>query len=163
VARDLEEIEFLPSHPEGVTDAMVRLAAAGDGWINLMPGVDGDDIDEPSVQTPLTALLGSTQAPVTMCTWVPAKGGRRARDEVALGIMHPRGRFAISQLRELGIALPEGWRVRQDHARRGLIVLVPRAVPNGIVLDWALRAGAALATVPLTGSWKARIFLPASS
>ena len=139
---------------------MGHLADAHDGWINLMPGVEGDEADEPSVQTPLSALFGSAQAPVTMCTWIPPKGGRRPRDEVAVGIMHPRGRFAVSQLRDLEVRLPEGWRVRQDHARRGLIVLVPLIVPHRVVLDWTLRAGAALAMVPLTGTWKAKVFLP---
>ncbi|MGH9092917.1 MAG: hypothetical protein ACRDZR_16295, partial [Acidimicrobiales bacterium] len=91
--------------------------------------------------------------------WMPARHGRRARG-VTLGIMHQRGRRAVAQLEAVGIPLPEGWRVRQDHNRRGLIVLPPEWAPHAEVLAWALRAGAALAAAPLTGSWQARVYEP---
>lgn len=138
---------------------MVRLAEAEDGWINLLPGVDDDDAEGPRRPTALSALFGSAQAPVSMGTWFPARRGRHGA-EVTVGIVHPRGRHAVSQLRSMGVPLPDGWRVRQDHVRRGLIVLAPAATPHAEVLDWALRAGAALVTAPLTGSWQARVFQP---
>lgn len=154
-------IEFRPEGPEQVLEWMDRLSAAGDGWINLLPGVDEDEAEEPTSPGAFAALFGPSQAPVTMCTWMPARPGRRGSEEVTVGIMHPRGRFAVRQLEELGIPLPGGWRVRQDHARRGLIVLAPRQASHASVLGWALRAGAALAMVPLTGSWQARVYQPA--
>ncbi len=159
VARDVEEFEFDPADPGRVVAAMDRLSGAHDGWINLLPGVDEEEAPEPERSGPFTALFGSPQPPVTMGTWVPAKKGRAGGDET-LGIMHPRGRHAVTRLRDDGIALPEGWRVRQDHARRGLVVAVPGDVPHARVLDWAVRAGDDLAMVPLTGMWKAKVFLP---
>jgi hypothetical protein len=61
------------------------------------------------------------------------------------------------------VALPDGWVVSQDHARRGLIVVAPPDVAHAVVLTWALDAGAALAMVPLTGTWQAEVHQPAGS
>ncbi|HVX22709.1 MAG TPA: hypothetical protein VHB02_15275 [Acidimicrobiales bacterium] len=168
MARRVQEVEFVPAQPQPVLDWMGRLARARDGWINLMPGVvdagadagaaEGGDPPRPSF---FSSLFGSAQPPVTMCTWMPPRGGRHPGDEVTVGIMHPRGRYAVRQLAERGVGLPPGWRVRQDHARRGLVVMAPDVAPDAAVLEWTLRAGAALAAVDLTGSWKARVYLPA--
>jgi len=159
MARQVEELEFVPLDAQPVLDRMDRLAKARDGWINLMPGVreEVDDSPRPSF---FSALFGSAQPPVTMCTWMPPRGGRHPGDEVTVGIMHPRGRYATRQLNDLGVSLPPGWRVRQDHPRRGLVVLVPDVAAHAAVLDWTLRAGAALTSMDLTGSWKARVYLP---
>lgn len=156
----MEELEFDPSATEAVVEGMARLAAAEDGWVNLLPGVVDEDTDDPRRPSALSSLLGGTQSPVTMGTWMPARHGRRRRG-VTVGIMHPRGRRAVAQLAALGVAMPEGWRVRQDHNRRGLIVLPRESAPHADVLAWTIRAGAALATTPLTGRWQARIYEPA--
>jgi hypothetical protein len=155
----MEELEFDPTATGAVVERMARLAGAEDGWVNLLPGVVDDEADDPLRPSALSSLLGSAQSSVTMGTWMPARHGRRARD-VTLGIMHPRGRRAVAQLAGVGIPLPEGWRVRQDHNRRGLIVLPPESAPHADVLAWALQAGAALSTAPLTGQWQARVYEP---
>lgn len=160
--RHVEEIEFTPADPGRVVDEMTRLAGAQDGWINLLPGVVDEESEGPGKPSVFSTLFGGSPAPVTMVTWMPPRAVRGGPGEATVGIMHPRGRGAISQLREMGIALPEGWRVRQDHNRRGLIVMVPADLPAGLVLDWALRAGAALATAPLSGTWQARVFEPST-
>jgi hypothetical protein len=161
VARETREIEFSPADTTPVVNEMALLAGAGDGWINLLPGVPEDE--QPPPPSLLGSILGAAPSPVTMCTWMPPGHGRkRGVEEVTIGIMHPRGRHAVAQLAEMGIALPEGWRVRQDHARRGLIVLAPQDTAHAQVLDWTLAAGAALALTSLTGSWQARVFLPSA-
>ena len=160
VRRRIEEVELDPEHPDAVVDWMGRLRSAGDGWINLMPGVPDDVEVEDPTRSVFSALFGTAQLPVTMCTWVPPSTGRRAGRGPTVGIMHPRGRFAVSQLSSMGIGVPPGWQVRQDHARRGIVAHPPAGAPDAQVLDWSLRAGAALAMVPLTGRWKARVFLP---
>jgi len=159
VARDVVQIEFVPGDTHAVVAQMARLADAEDGWINLLPGVDDEEVAEPGRPSALPALFGSAQSPVTMGTWIPARSGRRG-GEVTVGIVHPRGRHAVAQLSSMDILLPDGWHVRQDHARRGLIVLAPATAAHADVLDWMLRAGAALAATPLTGSWQARVFQP---
>lgn len=160
MARDVEEIEFVPADTQRVVGQMSRLAGAGSGWINFLPGVEDEEETGPARPSVFSALFGSSQPPVTMCTWMPARAGRRRGEDVTIGIMHPRGRRAVTQLRDLGAPLPGGWHVRQDHARRGLIVLAPSDSGHAQVLDWTLRAGAALAMTALTGSWKARVFQP---
>ncbi len=159
----MEEFEFVPADTSRVEAQMTRLAAARSGWINLLPGVDADDPDagdEPARPSPVSALFGPAQSPVTMVTWIPPSNGRRGGDVVKVGIMHPRGRHVVSQLENLGITVPGDWQVRQDHARRGLIVEAPASDPPATVLAWALRVGEVLSAAPLTGSWQARVYQP---
>ena len=154
----VKELEFTPEDTAPVLAAMAELRAAADGWVNLLPGIAGD---------PGTAagpfLFGPRQPDVTMGTWMPAGrrkfGGRIERDAV-LGIMHPQGRHAVSRLAGVGLPLPEGWRVRQDHQRRGLLLAVPATAATAEVLAWALRAAAELCAEPMTGRWKAVVYRP---
>ena len=161
MAREIERFEFVPEAPDRVLEWMDRLSAADDGWINLLPGVDEDEAEQPTSPGAFAALFGPSQASVTMCTWLPARRGRRDGQGPTVGIVHPRGRFAIRQLADLGVALPGGWIVSQDHARRGLIVVAPPGAPHADVLTWAIEAGAALAMIPLTGTWQAEVHQPA--
>lgn len=158
MARQVEEFEFTPSATETVVEWMGYLAEMHDGWVNLLPGVPEEEVDEPP-RTAFTALFGTAEPPVSMCTWMPARQGHD-RDGATVGIVHPKGRHAASQLSEAGVPVPPGWRVGQDHPRRGLIVRPPAGEPHARVLDWVLRAGTALAAVPLTGTWKATVYLP---
>lgn len=158
--RQVEELEFLPPTTGAVLERMQELADARDGWINLLPGVPEEEA-EPSSRGVFSALFGTAQAPVTMCTWMPAGSGGGAAGQ-SVGILHPRGRHVAAQLGELGVPVPPGWRVSQDHARRGLILHPPSGAPAADVLDWTLRAGAVLALTQLTGSWQARVYLPPS-
>lgn len=159
--RTIEHVEFSPSDPTAVLAFMDRLSSAREGWINFLPGVPEEEVDTPP-QGVFSALFGSAQPPVSMCTWMPRSPARRGGEET-VGVMHPRGRFAIKQLAATGAPLPPGWRVAQDHGRRGLVVHPPQGASHQVVLDWLLRAGASLAAVPLTGSWQARIHLPRPS
>jgi hypothetical protein len=159
MARQIDTFEFHPDGPASVLDIMERLASAHDGWINFLPGVRDEDVPEPGRAGMFGGVFGTPQAPVSMATWIPAKKPR-PNAEATVGIMHPRGRRSIAQLTELGRPLPAGWRVRQDHARRGLIVLVPSSVPAAQVLDWTLEAAAALSIVALTGMFEARVYQP---
>lgn len=154
--RPVESVEFDPSDAGAVVARMDELAAAGDGWINLLPGVPEEEADEPP-RGVFSALFGAPQAPVSMGTWMPA-GGRRP--EETLGFMHPRGRGAAEQLATAGVGVPAGWQIRQDHPRRGLILRPSPGTSHAELLRWALQAGAQLSVVPLTGRWQARVYLP---
>lgn len=157
--RHVETIEFEPSGAGAVVERMEELASAGDGWINLMPGVPDEEVPDPP-RGIFSAIFGTAQAPVSMGTWMPAAAGRRSAREETVGFMHPRGRDAVGQLASAGVTLPGGWRVSQDHIRRGLIVHPPSGAPHDEVLSWLVRAGAALSMVPLTGRWQARVYAP---
>jgi hypothetical protein len=152
-------VEFEPPDEAAVLTFMSQLAEAHDGWINLLPGVAKEDVPEPP-KSIFGTLFGGPEGPVSMSSWFPAPAAGRLRDVVTIGIMHPRGRYAAAQLADLGVPVPEGWRVRQDHARRGLILRVPAAASHPDVLGWTLRAGEELTVIPVTGKWQARVYLP---
>ena len=57
-----------------------------------------------------------------MATLIPPKADRRDTEGVSVGLMHPTGGKAIARLALAGIDLPDGWVVRQDHVRRGLVL-----------------------------------------
>lgn len=163
MSRRVEQVEFAADDPTPVAERMVLLAASRDGWINLLPGVPAELVEEQPRPSALSGLFGSTALPVTMVTWMPPGKTRRRPPESTIGLLHDRGRFAARQLAQLGVDLPAGWRVRQDHPRRGLVVAVPAPAPPADVVRWMLRAAEAMASVPLTGRWQARIYLPRST
>jgi hypothetical protein len=156
MASPLERFEFWPDDPSAVVARLEGMVAARQGWCNLLPGVvDEDDDRRPTVQMPLAAMFGTRSTGVAMGT-IMAPHGRRSSD-VTVGLMHPRGRRVVAQLAELGFPLPPGWRVTQDHARRGLVVEVPATEDLDALVRWVVGAGAAVCTVPLTGSWQAEV------
>jgi hypothetical protein len=160
MARSVTKLEFWPGDATGVLAAMGQIDDANEGWINLLPGI-AEPQEAPRVPGPLSALFGGGQTGgTTMCTWMPAKGRGRNAHEGMLGIMHPKGRHVVRQLAQMNIALPEGWRVRVDHQRRGLVAGVPQTAPHGLVLEWAIEAGSALCVEPQTGRWQAVIYWP---
>ncbi len=124
-----------------------------------MPGVD-EDAAEPETAAGLFAFFGNRAPPVTMTTVMPPAGKRRGRDGITVGIMHPTGSKAVARLAEAGVEVPAGWVVRQDHARRGLLVRTTVDVAGADVVAWAMRAGAALCRAPMTGRWRAVVYLP---
>jgi hypothetical protein len=157
--RQTQTIEFTPPAIERVTDALARLRAVGDGWINLLPGVD-QDVAEPEPQAGLFAFFGNRAAPVTMATVIPAKKDQRLLEGVSVGLMHPTGGKAIARLAEAGVTTPDGWVVRQDHVRRGLVLRTTVDASESDIVTWCVRAGTALCRVDMTGEWQAVIYLP---
>jgi hypothetical protein len=138
---------------------MARLAAAGDGWINLRPERREED-EEPLTPRPgMFAFLGGRQPVEVISTWMPARPDHH-RPEVTLGILHPQGRGTPAKLAAFGLALPAGWRVTQDHTRRGLILKGPAETDHAVVLDWVVRASQRLSLEPGTGRWRAEVFPP---
>jgi hypothetical protein len=61
------------------------------------------------------------------------------------------------RLRDLGQPVPEGWKVTQDHPRRGLVAEVPADADNRAVIDWLLRAATTVCQVEMTGRWTAAV------
>jgi hypothetical protein len=133
---------------------MDQLAAAEDGWINLIPKVSDDD-EKPTALRFFT-LFGGGSSGVTMGTWIPA-----GQDQMSLGITHVTGRRAAAQLRSSGNRIPESWLVEQDHPRRGLVLRVPSDESHERVLVWELRAVSALMLPRPYQQWRADIYLSA--
>jgi hypothetical protein len=140
---------------------MDELAAAHDGWINLLPGIPDADVTEAPRQSALAGLFGGRQPDVTMATFMPPPAGHRGHAGETLGLLHPIGKRAMPLLREAGLELPDGWRVRQDHVRRGLVLEVPSGARHDQVLEWLVQAATALCVEHMTGTWRADVHLPA--
>jgi hypothetical protein len=158
-ARRTKTIEFTPPDETGVAQELRTLRDAGSGWINLMPGVD-EEASDVHPRAGLFAFFGNNAAPVTMTTVMPPKKDRSETEGLTIGVMHPTGGKAVARLAEAGVVVPHGWVVRQDHARRGLLVRTPVAVAEPDVIDWAVSAGAALCRAVMTGRWRAVVYLP---
>ena len=157
--REIETLDFVPPDVGAVVAALTRLRAASGGWINLMPGID-EEAAQPEPAAGLFAFFGNRAPPVTMTTLMPPGAKRRDSEGVTVGMMHPTGPKAVPRLAEAGVAIPEGWVVRQDHARRGLLVRTPPTADDTDLVTWALRAGTALCRADMTGRWRAVVYLP---
>jgi hypothetical protein len=150
VAAPPEQIDFAIDDRVTVLARMDQLAESGKGWINLSPALAEDE--EPPPRSSTFGLFSGRGPDVPLCTWVPGT-------PTQAGIQHGAGAKAVGVLRNLGEPVPEGWRVTQDHSRRGLVVLIPDSTSNEQVLDWLLRAGTALAAhLKLAGWWRAAIY-----
>lgn len=151
-AREPAVVEFDEHHRAAVVEHMAAMAAAGDGWINLSPGLDVDV--PPPERSGLASLFGSRGPVVPLGTWTAP--GRR--DPATVGVQHGQGPKVVALLAERGVTVPEGWRPLQDHPKRG-VVLVPPAGTSAAALDgvlaWLLRATGALCPVRRTGQWRA--------
>jgi len=158
--RDVDTFEFTPPAFDRVTGYLHHLTEAGQGWINLLPGVEVDEDDAQTVPPGLFSLFSTRQPPVTMCTLMPPRPARRATDGVTVGLMHPTGVKAVARLADAGVQMPQEWVVRQDHARRGLLAQAPHGTPESEIIGWSLRAGQALCRKEMTGEWQAVVYLP---
>jgi hypothetical protein len=159
--RETSTIEFTPPETAGVEEALRRLRTAGNGWINLLPGIEEGAVAlEP--QAGLFAFFGTRAPPVTMATIMPARKDRRDSEGLTVGLMHPTGAKAVGRLAEVGggAAVPTDWVVRQDHVRRGLVLRTPVGVAEADVITWCVKAGTALCRADMTGRWRAVVYLP---
>ena len=145
-------VEFPEDERAEVLRRMAKLSDAGAGWINFSPGLNVEEPPAPS--TTLGMLLASRGPTVPLATWVPAQG----REPSTAGIEHSQGPRVVRTLAERGVPVPEGWRVAQDHPRRGLVVVPAPGVGDealDTVLGWLLRAAAVLCPLPRSGRWRA--------
>jgi hypothetical protein len=140
-----------PDSRRPVVEHMVAMAASGEGWINLSPGLA--TAEPPPARSALALLLGSRGPTVPLGTWTPA----HRRQQATAGIEHGEGPKAAARLAELGVPVPDTWRVLQDHPKRGLVVAMADATTAPVldgVLAWLLRATGALCAWPRTGEWR---------
>jgi len=149
------EFEFgSPSDPE-LAGQLVMVALGGTGWINVEPIID--DEFQPPEPGPFAFLGGSTHK-VPVVTWMPGKHqGAGSTKDTTVGLQHATGPRVAWRLRDLGHPVPEGWRVTQDHPRRGLVASVPAGVEPLDVMGWLLGAAEATCQVPMTGRWRGTV------
>jgi hypothetical protein len=123
--------------------AAVLAALRPDGWVNLQPEVD-TDADVASHPSALFGLFGARGPAVPFCTWHPG--------ERSVGIEHGTGPKLARRLR-----VPDGWRVVQDHPKRGLVARVAPGTTDAEAIGWLLRTAASLCELPLLGRWVAEV------
>ena len=150
-------IEFTPDDIGEVVSAMAELAD-GSGWLTLDP--EFDERFPPPTRTLWGRLMSGRGPYVPRATWVPADTDRRRPEPVSVGILHATGPKAVDRLADVGIEVPEGWRVAADHPKRGLVLYVPIDVSDDGIVDWTCRASKALTKIPLTGQWRAAVHRP---
>jgi hypothetical protein len=134
---------------------MSLVQAGGTGWINVEPVIDEEH--QPDAPGPFAFLGGSTHL-VPVVTWMPGRrqSGRPVKP-TTVGLQHASGPHVAWRLRDLGQPVPEGWRVTQDHPRRGLVAEVPADADNAAVIGWLLSAAATVCQVEMTGRWTAAV------
>ncbi len=149
------ELEFTAPDDPALLAELDAIAEAGTGWVNIRPVVDEEH--QPPPPGPFAFLGGSTHKVPTV-TWLPGRiAPDGSRKPTTVGLLHAAGTRVALRLRELGLPVPDGWRITQDHPRRGLVALVPAEEEPAAVVGWLLRAAAAVCTVETTGRWSAAI------
>ncbi len=148
------ELEFLAHDDPELLARMATVQAGGTGWINVEPVIE--EQHEPPPPGPFAFLGGSTHK-IPVVTWMPGRTQAGGPKPTTVGLQHASGPRLAWRLRDLGHPVPEGWRVTQDHPRRGMVATVPATADNRAVIDWLLRAAAAVCQVPSTGRWLASI------
>jgi hypothetical protein len=145
-------VEFHEDKRQAVVEYMVTMAETGQGWLNISPGLDLDEAPQP--RSALGQIFGSRGPTVPLGTWMPA----RKRQPSTAGIEHGEGPKVAARLEDLGVPVPEAWKVIQDHPKRGLVMaMLPPEGPGQLdaVLAWLIRATGALCAWPRTGEWRA--------
>jgi hypothetical protein len=157
VASEPEVIVFVPDHPDEVIARMRRLAVDRDGWVNLHPLIETEEQVPPDT-SPLLSWLAAKGPAIPEATWVPGEVKRKRIEPDSIGIQHAAGTKARITLAERGAAVPDEWRLRADHPRRGLVVELPEGVDARRVVDWLVSAARALSDVQLPERWVAAIY-----
>jgi len=147
-----EELVFDEDDLAPAAAVMGELAAAGRGWVNFRPEVEGGHERPPKGF--LFALFSGRGEAVPLATW--STEGPNGRYSV--GITHGSGPRALARLADADVALPPGWLRQADHPRRGLVATTPGDADLDATLWWMLTASHVLSEPPLTGAWQALVY-----
>jgi hypothetical protein len=160
MAVDRQLVEFTPDDIDEVVQGLGLVIERGAGWLNIEPIVGEVAMDKLRDSAPPTIvrLFSGRGGKIPFGTFVP--GDLRKGKLGQVGLEHSAGPRALVQLREAGVLLPAGWRMRQDHGKRGIVCEVPRDEAPTTIVRWILDASVQLCEIDLTGWWTAAINLP---
>lgn len=151
-----EQITFSSVDHAGVVAAVEELVTARTGWANLLPEIP--EQEQPLVERSLiSSWMRASGPPVPMATFVAPLSKRGERRPASIGLEHGAGAGAIRRLAEGGLEVPGGWKVVQDHIRRGVVLSVPEPIDVASTISWIVEAVALLCPVPVTGQWLAEV------
>jgi hypothetical protein len=159
---DKELLRFDEFDDEELADAVAMfdvLVGRGDsaGWVNVEPVLDEAELDRVRDAAPpaLLRVFSGRGSKIPFATYVPGRRDATRDRPASVGLQHSSGPKAIAQLQALGITAPARWRLRQDHAKRGLVFEVPSDEPGDVLLGFLLLAGRALSGVKFGNEWTA--------
>jgi len=140
-----------------VVKAMERVAASLDGWVIFEPLFDSEAL--PPVRPSFLDAFSGRGPTVPEASWVPGEAKRDRVTPLSIGLRHPSGSKAAARLAEAGTGVPDGWAIRMDHPKRGLVLEARGGthVDAGATLTWLLTALDALTPLRLAGQWRATI------
>ncbi len=155
-----ELVEFTLTDRTALTETVERLAADRDGWINLqpVPDDDEDELVERRGRAGVFALFSGRGPELPIGTWVPGEVTRKGVGADSVGLQHAGGPKVRFVLADAGVPIPNGWRLRADHPKRGLVVEPPPGTSAVEELDWLLRAAVALAPEAQRLHWVALVY-----
>ena len=111
---DTEPFLVNATDPGGLVEVLDEVAGAPGAWVNVEPDVDDSLRTEVSG---LFAWFSARGAQVPVGTFVAGT----SRDVPSIGVDHGSGRGGRARPREAGLSAPDGWLLRQDHPKRGLV------------------------------------------
>lgn len=149
-------IQFRTGDFEEVKEAMAQAANRTDGslWLRFQPWVDDEHMPVPKG---LAGLFSSRGPQIPEATWIPAQGSGNQAEPTQVGIRHATGPGALDRLTASGVRPPSGWKLIQEHTKRGLVFGIPPGDPFDLAIDYVLGACAVLAMVPTDDRWTARV------
>jgi len=150
-----EEIVFRADDRADLVARMSRLARSRDGWVNISP-VLPEGVEPP--RQGLLAFLGARGPEALLATWIPGRARRDGFEPTTVGLQHSAGKKVVARLADAGLPVPEGWRVTQDHAARGVVATVDDEADLDEVAAWLVGAAERVATSLLTGKWRGTFY-----
>jgi hypothetical protein len=111
---DTETFLVDSADPTDLVDVLAEVTDSPGSWVNVEPDVD----DSLRADVPgLFAWFSARGSQVPVATFVAGSD----RDVPSVGLDHSTGRGAGDRLRDAGVVAPDGWSLRQDNPKRGLI------------------------------------------
>jgi hypothetical protein len=125
--------------------------AEGRGWCNVMPRV-ADDVPDIKVN-----FIGWTNHGVPQASFVTSPPRHGQAQTSSLGVLHSRGRLGKDRIKTMlnGAGFP----IRQDHAQRGIVLIVPPKALSSDVLEVMCSLTTELCDYEMTGGWRFELYV----
>jgi len=157
---DTETFLVNATDPGGLVEVLDEVAGAPGAWVNVEPDVDDSLRTEVSG---LFAWFSARGAQVPVGTFVAGT----SRDVPSIGVDHGSGRGAGDRLREVGLSAPDGWLLRQDHPKRGLVWEAQHQEPRlidqtglGPLAQFLMEATVLFCPLPTDGRFRISVHTP---
>ncbi|MGH3731975.1 MAG: hypothetical protein ACRDVC_01125 [Acidimicrobiales bacterium] len=133
-------------------DAILALdsIAQGLGWCNVLPRI-ADDV--PGIKVNFLGWTNHGNVQASFVTSPPRHGEAQTS---SLGVLHSRGRLSRDRIRSMLRGAP--FPIRQDHAQRGFLLIVPPTTSSSEVLEVMCSLTTELCDYEMTGGWRLEMY-----